>query len=411
MFSRSSANIGDSIYFIALLWTVQVITNSTSATGYVYTAFTIATLFSVMFGPVLDRYNPALIAGIALFAQSLLISCITLAYLNNYSSLILIISLVFVSSIFSSIFYPADNSLFTKIVEENEYLSGNSLISSSDQMVNLLGFLAGGSLITFLGTTTSFAISAATIIIAGITYVVLLKMNPIAKKNKQPIKKVKLTLRMKKYIVELNQGIQFIKTNKFLRLVLPFGAISNAVMAILIIILPSIGVKEGSALYYSGIYVAFFIGFIIGAISTNFLKTNGLTISLAWIGNGLALFLFSFMSNWWLICGTILLFGMFSGVLNIVQNTLIQSMTPPDMMGRVMSALTTLNNIATPIGGLIGGTLALILNLNIIVLLAAVILFLCGFILLVLKSIRNFDLDKAKEVKQDNDLSNVVTVN
>ncbi|OXS56441.1 putative MFS family arabinose efflux permease [Bacillus sp. V-88] len=400
MFSRCTANIGDSIYFIVLLWTVQVATNSTSTTGFVYAAFTIASLFGVAFGPLVDKYYPAVIAGVSLFAQALIIIAIMLLQLNNsFDFLSIIIILVFVASLFSTLFYPADNTLFTKIVEEDSYLKGNAIISSSDQVINLIGFLAGGVIISYWGTFNSFLISVIFLLTAAVSYIVLLKWNKnnnLYSINKEKEKEQSNT---GNYIGDLKQGLSFIRSNPFLKTVLPFGAVSNATMAILIILLPSIGVRYGSSLHYSGMYVAFFIGFIIGALLTNLIKASGKVVSIAWIGNGLALSLLALVNNWWLTCVAIVIFGTCSGVLNIVQNTLIQSMTPPYIMGRVMSAISTINNIGTPLGALIGGVLAISFSLNTIMIFSAVMLFSCGFLLLLKKQFREFNLSVASQIR------------
>jgi len=393
--SRSSANIGDSIYFITLLWTVQILTDSTTIIGIVYTAITLASLSGVLFGPLIDKYNPAVIAGFSLFGQAALIALITLLSINNNNSLIFVVIFVFIASIFSSIFYPADNTLYLKIVDVEKYKNGNSIISSTDQTVNLIGFLVGGSIIGLLGSIKTFVISGGFLILGGIIYLLMLSKNQGIKTHNKISNKQSFKESINTYTLDLKDGFRYIKTNLFLKIILPFGIISNIAMAIIIIILPSIGAKFGSSLYYSGIYVAFFIGFIVGAILSNIFKTSGLVLAISWIGNAVSLFLFSLANKWWLSFLLILLFGVFSGVLNITQNTLIQTMTPKNIIGRVMSTYTTLNNVAAPVGSLIGATLAIPFNSNVIFTLLSLALFVCGASLLLIKPFREFDLEKA----------------
>lgn len=60
-----------------------------------------------------------------------------------------------------------------------------------------------------------------------------------------------------------------------------------------------------------------------------------------------------------------------------------------------MSTYTTLNNVAAPVGSLIGATLAIPFNSNVIFTLLSLALFVCGASLLLIKPFREFDLEKA----------------
>lgn len=67
---------------------------------------------------------------------------------------------------------------------------------------------------------------------------------------------------------------------------LPFFALTNFSMAILVIAMPSIAVSYGSPIYYSLLNVAYFIGIFIGSFLVSVLKKNGITIAVSWLAMG-----------------------------------------------------------------------------------------------------------------------------
>ncbi|SFT07510.1 MFS transporter [Halolactibacillus miurensis] len=96
---------------------------------------------------------------------------------------------------------------------------------------------------------------------------------------------------------------------------------------------------------------------------------------------------------------SLLLFGACSGVMNVIQMSLIQIMTPTHLMGRVMATLSTVNNIATPIGSLIGGLLLLSFDVQSIIMTSAIIFIIISGYLLSQSHFTRFDTDDAKQFK------------
>nr|WP_262384740.1 hypothetical protein [Paenibacillus terrae] len=163
------------------------------------------------------------------------------------------------------------------------------------------------------------------------------------------------SLKLGYYLRELKEGYLFVKRHTFLRIMLPFFALTNFSMAILVIAMPSIAVSYGSPIYYSLLYVAYFIGIFVGSFLVSVLKKNGITIAVSWVAMGLAIYVFSLVPEMWMKLLAALLLGIFTGIINVLQTSLIQIITPLPLMGRVASFLNTLSSAALPLGALIGG--------------------------------------------------------
>ncbi|MMZ60745.1 enterobactin exporter EntS [compost metagenome] len=205
------------------------------------------------------------------------------------------------------------------------------------------------------------------------------------------------------YFRELLEGFAFVNRNLFLKIMLPFYALINFLLAILIITIPSLAVDAGSPIYYSLIYIAFFVGVLGGSVIINKLPKKGIVIALAWIFMGVSLGLFAIMPGIWLKMVAVLLMGISTGVINVLQTSLIQIITPTHLLGRVMSFLTSLSNASLPFGALIGGMLALRFPLDTVLLINAVIILVSGFVLIGLKTIRDFVFidEDVKEKEED----------
>ncbi|MFC0215036.1 MFS transporter [Paenibacillus chartarius] len=396
--SRTLANFADSIYFIALLWTVQTTFHSPAFTGFTFTALSAAAMFSFAFGPLIDRFSAAALSGIALLVQGVILLVIPSLAGPNPLSFSIVLILVLIAALFSALFYPANMSLIPQILEDKDKLvQGNSLVSTSDQLINLIGFLIGGTLVAWIGSNPSFYAASAALFFGSLLFFVLMRRLKAVKPNSGNVTNSgndtaeRPAAGFRAYAAEIKEGLQFLWRNTFLRVLMLLNVIANFSVSLLVIVLPSLGESYGSAFHYSAIYVAFFFGMIVGALLTNAIKKSGLNISLFWIGSGLALLLFyvlPFGIGW--KAGSIALFGLCSGVVNVLQMSFLQLLTEERMMGRVMSTVTTISNIAIPLGSVIGSSLALQLRIETMFLLAGLMIICCGIVMLAIRSVRSY---------------------
>ncbi|MEK3902762.1 MFS transporter [Paenibacillus sp. FSL R7-0179] len=384
--SRSSANIADSIYSIVLLYFVQSMTESVAYTSFMYSATTSTAIFSFLVGPVVDRYSPSKLVSLSLLVQAGIIFSVPFLIGENQSNLFLILALVFLASCFSLLFYPANSKIIPMLLPSNEgIVKANALISSTDQMINILGYLVGASIIIGMGMKNTFFLASGLLLVSGIIYLQMNRKLTISDTSKKVS-----TIEPKSYLHDLKEGFGFVNRSTFLKIMLPFYGLINFLMAILIITIPSLAVDAGSPIYYSLIYIAFFIGVLIGSVLTNKLPKSGIVIAFAWIFMGVSLGVFASVQGIWLKMAAVLLIGISTGLINVLQTSLIQIITPNELLGRVMSFLTSLSNASLPLGALIGGILALRFPIEIVLFVSAVLILLSGILLLMIKTVREF---------------------
>ncbi|MGP4082932.1 MFS transporter [Pseudalkalibacillus sp. R45] len=159
-------------------------------------------------------------------------------------------------------------------------------------------------------------------------------------------------------------------------------------------VLPSIGNSFGSVMYYSIIYVVLFAGLFLGSLLTSILKTNGKIISFFWSISGLSLMIFGVADLFLFKAISLLIFGLCLGVINVLSFTYIQIITKKEMMGRIMSTLNTCGSLSMPLGSLIGGLLALKLNISLIIILSGIAISICGISLFLIRDVRTITFQK-----------------
>ncbi|MNW37325.1 enterobactin exporter EntS [compost metagenome] len=396
--SRTSANVADSIYMMVLLYFIQSTTESVSYTSFTYSAITATAMFSFLVGPLVDRYSPSKLVTISLLIQAVIIFSVPLLIGKDQSYLILILVLVFLASCFSLLFYPANNKMIPMLLPSKEgIVKANALINSTDQVINILGYLVGASVIIGIGMKNTFFLASGLLLLSGLIYLKMSRsLNPptVASEEEQ-------VQEPGSYLRELMEGFAFVNRTLFLKIMLPFYALINFLLAILIITIPSLAVDAGSPIYYSLIYIAFFIGVLGGSVIINKLPKQGIVIALAWIFMGISLGLFAIMHGIWLKMLAVLLMGLSTGVINVLQTSLIQIITPTNLLGRVMSFLTSLSNASLPFGALVGGMLALRFPLETVLLISAILILISGFVLLLIKTIRDFVFTDEDEKEND----------
>ncbi len=365
--SRSSINIADSIYVIVIMWAIQTLTNNTSYTSFTYAASTFAGIFIVFIGPHIDKKSPLKIIFYVLIIQVLNLFC--LIYLLSspltFTTLIIIMIVIFISSFCSSIFYPANNTFFTSLFSKEFYKKGNSIFQTLDQVINFACFLLIGILIKYIGSISTLYLSIA---LFTFGFFLTLILNFSLKKDKFLTEKDDVF--KESYTDSLINGFKIIKNITILKLTLPLSLYANLAIGGFISLLPAIAEQRGP-IYYSSIYIIFFSGFIIGAILSNKLKTNIKTIYILSLLCGVFLFLFSTTLSSYFSMIFILFFGSCSALINIFDETIYQENTPSDYMGTVLTMKRAILSLSAPIGAVIVGILAYYFNTVLILIIIA----------------------------------------
>ncbi|NTU79542.1 MAG: MFS transporter [Chloroflexales bacterium] len=361
---------------------VYQLTGSALHVGLVLLAATIPALVVGLFaGVLIDRYDRKRIMIAADLVRAALVLAMPFVAAFGVGWLYLLVILAGVANQF---FEPAHLSILPDIADEEELAAANALMEVSTQIAWALGFAAAG-LIAALGSTAwAFYIDAATFLLSGVCIATAKITSQAAPVEAQPGAAAILS--------ELRDGISYMAQRPELRsllllrvpVVLSFG-LTNALL--LPFTLRALGASE------------FEYGLIEGIASIGILVGGLLMAHVAhrmqegqWIAVGLLIMAVEQVLTVQLGAvplAMVLLFigGVANAPVMVATRLLIQRVAASELRGRVASAYYVITNVGLSVG-MLGASLADLIDVRLLFLLGALPLFLSGLLALVLPGLR-----------------------
>ena len=383
LFGRLITNFGDSIYSIATLTLIYILTKSTFYSGITLFLISFTTILQIFVSPLISKFNVKRFLIISQLFQAIILLVITyLIYVNKLQITTLIVFIVCISFI-NQIVYPVQLALLPKIVKQEDLVKANSLFSIAYQGSDALFNSIGGFIITVFGTIYAFIINSITFFINSFIFIFL--SNDLSK-NTNTIQE--------NYFTKLSSGIKIWNT-PLLKPLLIGIIIINFSTSSLLTLLP----EYSETSYFYGILLsASGLGILIGAFLSNsqILKnirlsvlytTFTLGIALSWgalsivnnnsITNKIYNFLL-FLFGWILI-----------GILNTYSQTMIQCIVSKDKLDVAMSTMIGLSIAFSPLGALLAGVLSIKYSIKTIIIITSLLIFSIFLFWLFNKNIRN----------------------
>ena len=162
VFGQCLANAGDVFYIVALISLVYSVTGSTLFVSLVPFTNTLTMFVSGLIAPVLlDRFS---LKKVLVYSQ--LIKTLLLMALAVYAmvfiqpaTIALLFLLVGLISFFDGWASPARSSMIPRLVPRDQLVKANSLVSITDQSIQLGGWALGGIILSLIGSTGMFWIT------------------------------------------------------------------------------------------------------------------------------------------------------------------------------------------------------------------------------------------------------------
>jgi len=281
--------------------------------------------------------------------QSLLLAVATLTHVITLWE---IIALTIFGGLVTALGAPARMSFIAQMVEDrNDVDNGVALVSSMANAARLIGPAIAGLVIAAYGEGWCFLIDTISFV-PVIASLALMRMKPPESKRGS-----------RGMLEEMRQGWNYVSTFLPIRTLLVFFIVIGLMGYSYSVLLPVFAsqVLHGGPTTLGWLTSASGIGALISTLALALRKSVvGLTrmVQIAGTLLGLALILFGLSHVLWLSLLLMVLvgFGLMQCVTGI--NTILQSLAPEDMRGRVMSYYTMAFFGAAPIGGLLASVLA-----------------------------------------------------
>tara|TARA_B100000686_G_scaffold139676_1_gene147032 strand:- start:327 stop:1544 length:1218 start_codon:yes stop_codon:yes gene_type:complete len=367
-FSALSFVLGWQILRMVLNWVGYDLTNSAIYLGALGGAMAVGTIsVSLIGGVIADRINrkQLLIATQTLMTLSVGV-LLWLSFVNLMNPWHLLVASLLIG-IIQGIDMPTRSALIPALIPNKKYLmNGLALGSAVWQGTRVFGPSLGGFLIKFVGSTSSFAVVTFTFFIGTILLRVL-KIPHITRESGNVIQ-------------ELKNGLVFIGRNAlFFNLILLtfvdsfFGIAYMQLLPIFAKDILSVG-PDGMGLLMGASAAGGLLGTFTAAV-----VIQGRWPRLMLIGGaaffGVFVLIFAISTNIWLSLGSLFLSGIFNSLTMITNQTILQTVVPDDLRGRVMGVFSLTYSLI-PLGGLQVGILADFLGAEVAVVIGSVVVIL-----------------------------------
>lgn len=352
LFGRFVTNAGDSLYTIAGTWLVYDLTGSSFYTGLASALLLLPPALQFVSGPLVDRW-PLIrtLVWTQLIQAVLILSIPVAAYLDHLSVGVVLVTIPLLSFL-NQFVYPAQNAALPRIVGKSQLTRANSAFSFANQGTNMVFDALGGVLIAVVGAVSLFVLDSITFVVAVLSFVgVRIPERPDTGDQAAEID-------VSGYLSDLRDGVQWLRGTVFTEMMLT-TAITNFGTGIMLAVLPGFAAVRGGSILYGALLGAIGAGGLIGAlIASRLTHIRYGAIRIIGLGVGFFLWVGAVYSPWPAL--TVALFaitGIPIGVTNVMGQTLIQTVTPEELLGRVTSVDASVSTLTVPIGSFLGGTM------------------------------------------------------
>jgi MFS family permease len=348
---------GDGIYLVAIAWLVYDISNKPGALAIVGFAWTLPQVAGLLLAGVLsDRFERRRLLVIADLVRFAAIGTIAALAYAEVAELWHLVVLVVFYGFGQALFQPAFTAILPEVVPREELLQANAMRELLEPLgMRFFGPALGGALIAIFGVGTAFLVDALTFAASALA-VMGIKRRPPPRTERGSLWR------------DLGEGFAYVRAHAWL-----WGTLVGAAFFLLFtfgpfeVLLPYIirNDLDGDAATFGIVLAAGGAGSFFGAVvigRTGLPRRHVTFMWSAWcVGDVLFIGLAVADAAWQMCAIAFIAFGLSTGAL-VVWNTLMNTLVPPELLGRVSSfdwfvsiGLTPLSFAITgPVAALIG---------------------------------------------------------
>ena len=365
LFSGSAISLlGDQFALIATPWLVLKLTDDPLVLGIVLGLEGIPrAIFMLLGGAISDRFSPRIIMLISDIIRLILTGLMAFVIVSGMIQVWMLYAFGLGFGLVAGFAIPAQNSIVPFLVGEKDLHAGNSLILSITQLVGFVGPTVAGIIIgkhggSYSGISTAFAFDAVTF---GLSAICLWVMRVGGRPSPKEDTSDKETI-----WTAIGAGVKYLWNDAQMRLMFMILLTVNFLLIgpilVGIPVLAKERLPEGAAAF--GLLMSAFAGGnMIGYLVAGSLpRPGGMLMRILIIGLfgafGLVIGSLGFVLSTWVDFMTLFMVGLGNGYIGIILFTWIQTRTPKEMLGRIMSIVMFSNVGLVPVSQAISGAVS-----------------------------------------------------
>nr|WP_246608316.1 MFS transporter [Paenibacillus agaridevorans] len=359
--SQTISLFGSALVQYAIMWHVTLTTKSgLMMTLFIICGFIPTFLLSPFAGVWADRFNRKylIIIADAMIAAVTLILAIT--FLMGYNATWLLFVIAAVRALGAGIQTPAVGAILPQIVPEDKLTRVNGINGTLQALMMFVAPIVSASLLTFATIELILFIDVVTAILAILTLLLFLKI---------PLHKKATDKQSTSYMDDFKLGLTYIKNHSFLKPFFIFFAFFFVLMAPAAFLTPLQVARSFGEEYWrlTAIEIAFSVGMMAGGAiiaSWGGFRNKVYTMAFANLVMGVCTLLLGIMPVFWIYLIIMGLFGVAMPMANTPTTVLLQEKVDPDYMGRIFGVFGMISTSMMPIGMMIFGPLADVIEIE-----------------------------------------------
>lgn len=169
LISQLFSSLGNTVYTVSIISSVLTSTKSVLATSILPLAMTLGTVLCGLITPILvARYQMSKVLKTTQFLGIIIFNMLGAYILYDHVNFFIMSILVCMFSILTSFVYPLSIALIPELVSKHDLIKANSLYNTVAQLVNILSWLIGASLVTMFQQQTLLVVDTMLFIISFI---------------------------------------------------------------------------------------------------------------------------------------------------------------------------------------------------------------------------------------------------
>lgn len=352
---------------VALPWLVYRGTSSSFDTAMVFALYTLPyVLFGALAGVAIDRLNKRAV----MIGADLVRACLVLAIpWAAQTSLALVFGLAFALSTATVIFDPCKLALLPEVTRPDQLLRANSVMSSVENIIEIVGYGIAGFVLAYVPIATAFRIDAASFLVSACA-LALVRYRPVGAASQ--------AMRRQSLWRDLREGVAYLRKSVGLRAntIMVIAATAGIGASYPLTFFLAVSVFGGGARTFGVFEAVIALGYLIGSLAAAALSNrvrlgHAMTIGISTMG--VSLTLVAAAPAVWLACLGFALLGLANAMALISTDTFIQSATPAGLRGRVFGVRFMLTQGMYALSVLAGGFLTSGIDVRILFIAAGIV--------------------------------------
>ena len=334
----------------AFAWLVLALSTGTGAAGAVVFAFGIPVFFVTLpAGVVSDRMDRRTLLAVSQLVGAVIMAAATALVWTDLMTTPLAFALAIVSGTTMAVGQPVLRAIVPSIVPRERIVNAIVLTSMAGNVSRILGTAVGGLAIALWGLGGAFALQAVLFAVSGLVILPLKLQRPSESAGRGQL------------VADLLDGVRFVRERRDILSLMLLMSVSGLLMiGPTLVLLPEIsrerlGQDAFATSMLSGVFSAGTLVSSLVLASLGDMKNKGGVFLASVVMRGAAAAAIG-VSPWFALTLSVMFpYGMIAGVFMNLNQTLVQSRTPLEVMGRVTALHTLALAGATPLGTLFAG--------------------------------------------------------